>query len=117
MIPALISKAEYYHFRTTYIYLNDPFQLDFYSNMINGTVMSYKQKWINFITNAVYLINQKLTSYFIIRPILQQLNGIMLDINIDKSFNIDKYKNGFVDFWDQSVIISSLATPYTNVIS
>ena len=116
MIPALISKAEYYHFRSTYIYLNDPFQLDFYSNMINGTVMSYKQKWINFITNAVYIINQKLTSYFIIRPILQQLNGIMFDINIDKSFNIDKYKNGFVDFWDQSVIIGSLATPFTNVL-
>eukprot|EP01084_Bolivina_argentea_P158085 275414_1 len=115
MPPAVVSKAEYYALRNTFIYFCDPFSLDLYWDLMNGTVMTYKQKWINLITNTVYLLNQKITSRQIIVPILHEFNAILSALDIHKSFMVNDYTNGFADFWDQTVIISTLATPFTPI--
>eukprot|EP01084_Bolivina_argentea_P034027 62942_1 len=113
--PVFSSKVEYYNFRNTYIYYYDPFTVNFYSDLKNGTIMSYKQKWINFIANSMFNIIQKYTSHYMLIPMIKQLNINLKQLNINKIININKYKNGFFSFWDQTAMISSLGPPFTPI--
>ena len=115
MIPALLSKAELYAVRNSFIYLTDPFALDFYSKMERGSIMSYEQKWINVATNFGFVIAQKLTSHFRMNPILNDFNKMLSALSIAKAFDLRNYQNGFADYWDNAVILSSLSMPFTPI--
>eukprot|EP01084_Bolivina_argentea_P265831 450734_1 len=109
--PAGLQTQELYSIWNSYIYFNDIFAFNGYpNNVINGTIMSYSERWRNVIKKMGYIVIQKIVSHFKIKPILNELNS-----KYKISVNINNYNDGLHSFYNKAVFISSFGPPFSTI--
>eukprot|EP01083_Nonionella_stella_P172415 591659_1 len=116
-IPPFMNQfLEYSTISNTHLFFYMPFIFDFYLDTINGTVVPYTQRWKTFMQNIFFKLFQRFISYYTLHPLLHQLNDKLTTLDIDVSFDLSKYTNGWFSFWERTAIISSLGPPFSDVL-
>eukprot|EP01083_Nonionella_stella_P175653 612316_1 len=114
--PAAVSWLEYSTISATHLYYLNQFLPDKDVNVINGSVITYAQKWKRFTQNLMFTILQRFMAYYKAIPLLSEFNKQLMVLNIDASFDVNQYKNGWFSFWEKAAVISSLGPPFSGVM-
>eukprot|EP01083_Nonionella_stella_P020042 55599_1 len=111
--PAFI---EYSTISNTHLYYYNPFFLDAAPNLVNGTIMTYTQRCKTFAQNLAFKWLQRVVSYHQLIPMFDELNSMLDTLDIDASFDVNRYTNGWYSFWEKAAVISNLGPPFAKAV-